>query len=148
MKIPLQITDGLISTIATIRAPKYHINPSSIKFYVDTGSPETFLSERDALRLNVPISKLSFNKHIRIGGTTFEALKMEDIILYFKTEDSKTEMIRLPLIQIINGSKQSEEERMKALSTPSLLGTDFLLKNKFALYCNPYKNVAFLEKIE
>lgn len=46
MKISLQIADGLISTIVTLRAPRYHVNPNPIKFYVDTGSPETFLSER------------------------------------------------------------------------------------------------------
>lgn len=146
MKIPLQIANGLISTIATIRAPRYHVNPKPIKFYVDTGSPETFLSERDALTLNIPFLKLSFSKHTRIGGTTFETLKMEDVTLYFKDEENKSEIIKLPSIQIIKGSKQNEEERMKALSIPSLLGTDFLLSNNFALYFHPSMNIAFLEK--
>lgn len=63
--------------------------------------------------MNVPISKLSFSKHTRIGGTTFETLKMEDVILYFKNEEDKIEIIKLPSIQIIKGLKQNEEERMK-----------------------------------
>jgi len=145
MKIPLQIVNGRVTVSAVIHSAKYRTY-GRINFYVDTGSNETFISQSDALRLHIPSSTLTFLRHAKIGGSTYELKRINEIKLYFKTEDEKAEIITLPEFAVMQGTKKTEEAIQEANSTPSLIGTDFLMINGFALYFNPAKSVAFLEK--
>ncbi len=146
MRIPLRIVTGGVYLSAILSSPTYHIGLAQINFVVDTGSNETFISEGDALRFNIPINRLPFEKHILMAGSTFELLKARSLILYIKKDDNKTEKISLDPFYIARGTKKDEKSRNLALAFPSILGLDFLEKNKFSLVVTPHKNLAYLEK--
>lgn len=145
MKIPLQIVAGRISVSAVIRSAKYRIY-GRINFYVDTGSNETFISQSDASRLQAPVNTLPSLRHAKIGGSTYELKGMKEADLYFRTEENKAEKISLPEFSVMVGTKKTAEGIEEANSIPSLMGIDFLLINKLALYFNPSINVAYLER--
>ena len=68
--------------------------------------------------------------------------------MLFKTEEEKLETITLPEFSVLVGTKKSNEGLQEAYSVPSLMGTDFLTINKLALYFNPSKDIAYLERRE
>lgn len=146
MRLPLQIVAGRIQISAIIRSAKYRMF-GTISFYVDTGSNETFISQGDALRLHVPVNSLPSLRHAKIGGSTYELKRIKEIELRFKTEE-ELETITLPEFSVLVGTKKNNEGLQEANSVPSLMGTDFLTINKLALYFNPSKGIAYLEKEE
>ena len=137
MKIPLQIVAERIQISASIRSTKYRIFGSSNK---------TFISQSDSFRLQVPLNSLQQLGHVKIGGFTYELKRIREIELHFKTEEEKLETITLPEFSVLAGTKKDAAGIQEANTMPSLMGTDFLLKNKLALYFNPSKNIAYLEK--
>ena len=145
MRIPLQIVAGRILISAFIRSAKYRL-AGKIEFYVDTGSPETFISQSDAFRLHVPMSSLPFLRNAKIGGSTYELKRIREIELKFKTEEGELESITLPEFSVLEGTKRDIKGLQESNSVPSLMGVDFLTVNSLALYFNPSKNTAYLEK--
>ena len=97
MKIPLTIrNDKLIGTDVTVRGP--HIF-GSIEVVIDTGSPETVIGEGDALKLNIPIDRLTFEKFsYGIGGSPIAKYEMRGITMYFRTDEGKVQIINFPKI--------------------------------------------------
>ena len=148
MRIPLRIVTGSVNLNVIIYSQYYHIGLAQISFVVDTGSNETFISEGDALRFNIPINKLPFEKHVSMAGSKFELLKAKSLILYIKKDDNKTEKISLDHFYVARGTKKDEKNRNLALAFPSIMGLDFLENNKFSLVVTPHKNLAYLEKEE
>ncbi len=147
MKLPLQIVAGRIQISASISSAKYRMF-GRVSFYVDTGSNETFISQSDAFRLHVPVNSLPSLRHAKIGGSTYELKRMKEIELRFKTEEEKLETITLPEFSVLVGTKKNAEGLQEANSVPSLMGTDFLIINNLALYFNPSKGEAYLERQE
>lgn len=62
---------GYVIVSALVQARRYHAF-GAVKLYVDTGSPESFLSEEDALRLKFPLTKLKNDKFSLMGGTKMQ----------------------------------------------------------------------------
>lgn len=145
MKIPLTFSKGYIVATALLRAKRYRVF-GSVDILIDTGSPESFISEGNAMKNNIPITKLEFAKHQKIGGCSFSFLKMYDVTLHFHTEEEKSEKLTFPMIYVAISVKRDRETLEYSLSMPTLLGTDFLLKEKLSFYCNLSKNVAYLER--
>jgi len=149
MKIPLEVNpDGLIYTTIIIKAPKYHVKHGLKDFYIDTGSPTTYISERHAQELNVPFKCLTRKEDVmRIGGTNFFAHDMKRV--HFGLKNDKEEIVYFVLdTQVVKGSKIKSKEREIALSLPSIIGNDFLINNKLKLYHNPLKKESYLLSVE
>jgi predicted aspartyl protease len=148
MKIPLQISkEKRLSVVALMDAPRYRVRNYPITFFVDTGSNETFVSEMDTQRFSIPISKMPFIKHIYIGTSVYALHSLEDVALVFKTEDNSIERINMSKMNAAVSTKKGAESRQLALSTPSLLGVDFLFQNRLKLVFSPAENIAYLENI-
>lgn len=144
MIIPLNISQGLISVFATVRIPGWRVH-GVVKFFVDTGSPKTFIGEQDALRLQMKLSRINFSERARMGGTSIAIGEIEgDIHLYFKTEK---ESIHVRPVKF-HVSKGMWTKKGIVSPNPSILGYDFLLENRFALYYNPSENRAHMERVE
>jgi len=142
MIIPLNISQGLISVLATVRIPNWRVY-GIVKFFIDTGSPKSFIGEQDAIRLQIRFSKINFNERARMGGTAIAIGEIrDDVHLYFKTEK---ESIHLKPVRFFV-SKGMWVKKGIVSPNPSILGYDFLLENRFALYYNPYENRAYLER--
>jgi hypothetical protein len=142
MKIPLAVSQiGRITTVISIQAPRCF---GFVSFVIDTGSPYTFLSERDAEKLKIPIRELETDKRlIGLGGKPFELMFFRQGKFNFRTEEGIIHSISWP-IRLRNYAEQQKYRE----ELPSILGTDFIKDNKFVLYYNPSGNIAYFEKEE
>lgn len=146
MKIPLDIAKnephkGLIFKIIPIK-----LHPrgfGSVKFFVDTGSPISFLSGDDAIRLNFPMHILDFTKRGVLMGQSIMLAEIKNVILSFINEKGEHIEIKPPIFYISKGLRRGKEA---IPYYPSVLGTDFLDSCKLALYYNPSKNITYFER--
>lgn len=145
MKFPLKFVNGSLILSGVLTSASYRVGFKRIIFVVDTGSPKTFISEKDALTLQIPMNTLKFLEHMRLGGSKYELLTGKPIKLYFKTDDEKSKDFDLD-ITIAKTTKTSQEGIQEAMSCPSIIGTDFLIKNGLSLIFRPSKDVFYLEK--
>lgn len=149
MRIPLTINkDDLITVSGSIRSERYRLY-KPIVMMIDTGSPETFLSEEDALKYKIPVNALEFVKPAYgLGGGTFNLHKMTNVILSFLDEEQKILRVNLSALYVSISMKKDERSKFIARTIPSIMGTDFLKNNNFVFHLDMPKNVAYLEKTE
>ena len=145
MKIPLKFVDGRLVVNAIIFSPHYHFGASPIIFIVDTGSDATFISESDALTLQISLNALTLIEVFQMAGAKYKLLQGKEGSLYFKTEENKSLRIEIQTIPLAKSTSKKEQHDS---GFPSILGTDFLIKNNISLYFNPKKNLMYLEKEE
>jgi len=144
MIIPLNISQGLIYVLATVRIPNWRVY-GIVKFFVDTGSPKTFIGEQDAIRLQMRLSRIDYTERARMGGTSISIGEIkDDVQLYFKTDK---ESIHVKPERFFVSKGMWVKDGMVS-PNPSILGYDFLFENKFALHYNPSENTAYLERKE
>lgn len=149
MRIPLQIVNGLLRVTVIMKALKYRIGQARMWAVVDTGSPVTFMSEGDAKKnTNIPIGRFEYKKNITLGGATFKLFEMVDVTIGFMNDEGQLEKIKVPSFFVGKSTQTTKKGILESLNTPSIIGTDFLKDYKLALYFNPYKNVAYLERVE
>ena len=142
-RLPLRLSNGLIHAIALVRIPSLRIC-GIVKFFVDTGSPESFIGEQDAQRLKIPMKTLNFTKPALMGGTKISLAQIKDIRFNFRTEGEPIK-IRSPVFHVARGMWT---KKGVVHSNPSILGTDFLLANNMQLIFWPSNNVAFLRIVK
>lgn len=148
MQIPLQISEGRIILNALVSSSNFH-KIGQVNFFLDTGSPESFFSKSDALRLQIPTNSLTFlPEPTRMGGYKYNMRHLGKTTFRVKNSDGKLESIILPQFAIAECTKKGEDAATEALSFPSIIGIDFLLNNKFILYIDVAGNEAYLKKKE
>jgi len=111
---------------------------------VDTGASKTTIAERDAIRLGIDYTQLicpSNNEVLGVGGTCHFYVK-NSVSLLFKISKNSWHIENLDKIYVLKNDYENEEERIKAMRVPSLLGMD-VLKNYKVYYTD--KKV-YLEK--
>ena len=110
-----------------------------ISFLIDTGTPKTILSERDAHKLGVDFAHLEKTSSSMMGIGGFAATyHLKKVTLTFLSEEGKhTEL--LPEMLLVREPELSEEEKNQI---PSILGRDLL--SKFALLLNPKKELVLI----
>lgn len=140
IKIPLQIVNGMISVVVGVRIPQMRIWGVN-KFFIDTGSPESFIGEQDANRLKIPMSNLTFNKFALMAGTKISLCHINGVQLSFMALDDKP--IKFPM-EDFNIAKGEWTRGGIIHSNPSILGTDFLKSNDIILVFYPSKDMAHL----
>jgi hypothetical protein len=148
MIIPLKLTEDFRPSVeATIQGP--HIF-GRIGFLVDTGSPNTIISEGHALILKIPINRLSKDRPITgWGGASYKSYVLNNVKINFKTDENGIFTINFPKILISQlTTKRTEEERRISLSFPSVIGTDLFKNNGLLLYFDPSKSIAYIKKEE
>lgn len=117
-----------------------------IEAVVDTGSPRTCVAPRDMEKMrSIRIETLppSSPRYPGIGGFRFPAHSLKNVRLTFWDEKRNPVRIELQAIDVL-GYPARDLERIKYI--PTILGTDFLEDNGFALYFNPRDKIAYLEK--
>lgn len=149
MKIPLIVDElygGLRAfKIFIIMGPHF---AGSIKFIIDSGSPDTIIGTMDASRLNIPITSLpnsDLDKQVvGLDGATIPLKLIKDAKLSC-TNDSGTSVKVIQPIYV--NSKYIQKIRgQETQGNPSVLGVDFLLKNKFKFFFDPSSKIAYLEE--
>jgi len=146
MKIPLKVEEsaGGLKPFAyfSIKAPHTF---GKIKAFFDTGSPDTIISESEALRLKIPFADKQAKTSYGVGGDPISLYEAKISSFSFIDDKEELETIESPLVYISRCMKK-EDRRMITAGMPNILGVDFLLKNQFKLFFDPYNKVAFIEK--
>ncbi len=144
MRIPLVIhslAGALRPTLMfTLRIPQLRVN-RPVKALIDTGSPSSFINDWDAKLMHIPENQLQAIGNTFIAGNhvTLCAINKE---MFLKMLNDKNELVevKFPLLVALNQGKTKTEN-------VTILGVDFLEKNKFALHYDPANKTGYLEKI-
>jgi len=74
VKIPLKFENGLLYLYCTVQSQR---KIAFIRAIIDTGSPETIISEGDTLKLQVSVKHLKPDKHgYGLGGSSVPLYKL------------------------------------------------------------------------
>jgi len=138
-RIQLKISNGLIHAIALVRIPSLRVR-GIVKFFVDTGSPESFIGEQDANRLHIPMKRLNFSKPALMGGTKISLAETKEAAFHFPAAD-KPITVKSHTFHIAKGMWT---KKGIVRNNPSIIGTDFLLANNLQLFFWPSSDIAFL----
>jgi len=112
-----------------------------VSFLIDTGSPITILSERDARKLKIDYSRLKpTNEEIMGLGGFSKTYTLSNVILHFFSKSGMVDIERKELFVYKNVA--TEEEIINQI--PSLLGRDIL--REFTLTYDEKKNNVSLKK--
>ncbi|MBM3303725.1 MAG: hypothetical protein FJY76_01400 [Candidatus Aenigmarchaeota archaeon] len=139
-RIPLQIVNDMISVMVGVRIRSLRVS-GIIKFFVDTGSPESFIGEDDAIRMKVPMSHLNFNKNALMGGTKISLGQISGAEFSFVSADGNQIKLSAENFSIAKGAWKRDGI---IHTNPSILGADFLKSNNLMLVYYPSGNLAFL----
>jgi hypothetical protein len=151
MKIPLTVgklfpKEERLFPLAplVIKPSKYPFIRMPANALVDTGSGSTTIAPRDIMKTRIPYNALrpASPRHIRIGGFILPVLNLGGAALIFRDEIGENVSIETPAINVIGTSPKGEGVE----HIPTIIGTDFLEDNEFALLFNPSKREAYLEK--
>lgn len=80
---------------------------------------------------------------ISFAGYKFNRFLVKNVTLRMRTEEEEM-TTRLPSISALWPTKKKVPDEVKHI--PSVVGRDFLTKAKLALYFNPSKQIALLER--
>src|SRR3989344_5277501 len=149
MKIPLLVDDlyGCLRAFKGIMIMGLRF-AGFIKFILDSGSPDTIIGTMDASRLNIPVANLpdtdSDKQVVGLDGAiiSLKLIKNANLVLI----DDKGSSIKIILPIYVNSKHIQKIRGQETQGNPSVLGVDFLLKNKFKFIFDPYKKEAYLEK--
>nr|TES93153.1 MAG: hypothetical protein E3J87_02925 [Candidatus Cloacimonadota bacterium] len=123
-----------------LEIPLYNIK-RKVPFLIDTGSPITILSERDARKLKINYNRLkSGNGNIMGLGGFAETYILKKVILHFFTKAKMTDVSLKELLIYRNVNK--DENIINQI--PSLLGRDVL--REFTLIFDEKNNIISLKK--
>lgn len=113
---------------------------------IDTGSPHTVLSTKDALKLKLPIKKWRGGEPISLAGFRFFNHPISNVTITFRKEDNNSLQITVPKMGVLIPTKINRKVLEEVKHIPSIIGNDFLEEQKFALYYNPSGRIAYLER--
>jgi hypothetical protein len=110
-----------------------------ISFLIDTGSPRTIISERDALKLGLDFDRLERLREELLGlGGFSETFKVRNVRLFFASENGGHSE-RLTEV-IVHRESDLPEDIKKQI--PSLLGRDMI--GRFVLVLDEGQEVVFM----
>jgi hypothetical protein len=146
-RILLQLIEGRLVLSSLIECEQLRIPKRFVKFVIDTGSANSYLSDREIKILQVPIRDRECLGEVDIGGSRFKQVNLPKIKMYLLKEDeSKHDYIELQVsLSALKTTKSSKKKIQTAQALPSILGMDFLKEQKMSLHVIPAEDMAFLE---
>ena len=148
VRIPLVFSGDQIVLVCAIECKSLRIHKRLARFIIDTGSINSFLSTKDVISLQVPVSGVKADDQVDFGGSRFDRVELPKFNIYvFKEDKNSNEYITLKIkISALRSNKKSKEKIQIAESLPSILGMDFLKEQRLALYVNPAEKISYMEK--
>jgi len=138
MRINLKIEDlNGVKRITQVFHVKYK-RGAIIKFIIDTGCPFSQISEIDIQRMGIPITRSYHDKIASgLGGSIINLKEInKDVELLYENK-LKTKVLHLAY---------SPSPSPKSITRVSLLGTDFLIEQRFKLVVDFSNNNTYLER--
>ena len=149
MKYPIQIRT--IHGAKRLVIPLISRHPQSFgnfEAFIDTGSPRTIISAVDAEKLSIPFSSLSSSQPIvGFGKGNVPTLAIDKFNLFMRNSEGQTKQLVIPVVIADVSAMRKMDQKIldHARTIPSLIGMDFLERNKFKLFVDIEKNEAYFE---
>lgn len=145
-RIPLQIVEGRLVVTTVIECSSLRIQRQIMDFVIDTGSPDSYLSDKDVRRMQIPMRDTPSIGEVDFGGSRFKQIRLPKIKMYFLQGDIKKGYYELEAsLLALKTTKMSEEKIQRAQVLPSILGLDFLREQKISLHVILIENLAYLQ---
>lgn len=144
-RIPLQIIEGRIILTSVIECASLRIAKQVIEFVVDTGSSESYISEKEVIKLQIPTSEKRSSGEVDFGGSRYSQIELPKITFYMLDEEKKPVRIEASFYAL-KTNKTSPYKIQAASALPSIIGTNFLKEQKLSLHVIMSEEIAFLER--
>jgi hypothetical protein len=119
-----------------------------IEAIVDTGSAFSVISTTDALRLQMPLTSMKSGRTIELAGYTFYNHSLGSVNLKnIKLEDNTHIAIDNFKMGVLIPTKLDKGTLNAVKAIPSIIGSDFLEDQQYALVFAPSKKTAYLDKL-
>ncbi len=146
-RIPLQVVEDRLVITAVVECRHLRVRRQVMRFVIDTGSSDSFLSANDVKRLQIPVKGRTSQGVVDFGGSRFDRISLPKFTLFLLKEDNQKNdylsfMISLSALKI---TKVSPGKVLIAEMLPSILGMDFLKEQKLSLHIFASEGLAFLE---
>ena len=133
----------------TFRFPQYRIWYAPFEALVDTGSPFTAISTRDAERHQISFRTLNREqkpKFIGFGGISFIPRIAKNAELIFKDEEGKKHQVAHDPLYILEPNlPHNKWQEAGVYRYPNIIGMDFVKKQKVRLNVDPELNSFAME---
>ena len=119
-----------------------------VRALLDTGSPTTILSARDALKLNVPLSGAIPGDLISgFGRGHLPSKKLPKFHFALKSKENEIRYLEMPInvIDVPSLNKMPQDYQNSAFQLPSIIGMDFLRISGLKLFVDLAMHNAILE---
>ena len=143
-RIQLQIIEGRLVLTSVIKCPSLRIQQQLMEFVIDTGSPDSYLSDKDVRKLQIPIKGKPTKGEVDFGGSRFNKVFLPKIKMFLLKEDEGCHVLNVNL-SALKTTKTSEKKIQIAETLPSILGMDFLKEQNISLHVILTENLAYLE---
>ena len=145
-RVPLQIIEDRLFLTTVIECKSLRIHKHIIEFVIDTGSPNSYLSDKDVRMLQIPIKNKISEEEVDFGGSRYKQISLPDFKTYILKEGDSKECVILNIsLQALKTTKLSDKKIKTALMLPSILGMDFLKSQELSLHVIMTENLAYLE---
>lgn len=144
IKIPLQFIQQQLRISVIISSPHYRVRLKPVTFIVDTGSPRSFLSEGEALKLGLPTNALTHDSQIRMGGSIYNLYKTKSFNFIFKTENQQTVSMNSASFFVAKTTRKTEDAKRESENFPCIVGTDFFIEHLLCLFFDPSNNEYYI----
>lgn len=146
-RISLQFIEDRLFLNTLIVAHGLRISYKPVQFAVDTGSPESFFSQAEVRKFNIPMNHLKDKGYVFFGGTKHKVKVASSVkIIVINDKQEKREFTHD--IGAIETMKKSIKSIQIAEALPSVIGMDFLREHKLSLHVFPSEKIAYLESEE
>ena len=122
----------------------------AMRAVVDTGSPRTIISARDAYGLRIPVTNLPRAPPTRgFGRGALPCKMMKRFRFAVRSRDQVLEEFEMPVEVVDYGALQGMHQsfRENAFQLPTIIGLDFLRLLRFRLCVDLHKREAFLDRV-
>lgn len=143
MRIPLIVKEHI--TLIAVIEWKGVKHPQMVDFVVDTGSVDSFFSQAEVERLQIPIKNRNVKDQIAFGGSLFNKVDIPELTFFVFTEAKVPIHFNVNLCAL-KTTKTSEKNKQIAKNLPSIIGLDFLYKHNLSLHFIPSEKIAYLQK--
>jgi hypothetical protein len=131
-------------------ASKYPRCFGGILTVVDTGSPRTIISARDAFILKIPVSNFPEAPEIKgFGRGGIPCRKIESFKFYIKSDENQIRNIDMPLyvVDITRLHSLNQDMINNAYKVPSIMGLDFLTNLNLKLVVDLKNNQSYFQEL-
>lgn len=118
-----------------------------IRALLDTGSPKTIISAKDALRLNIPLNNTEEGDPIAgFGKGRIPSKRIKKFIFALKSKDDKIKTMEMSVnIVDVTNLRNMPQDYYNALALPTIIGMDFLRNSEMKLVVDLASHIATLE---